>query len=703
MIKKSKISAWENIICIVILLFCAMFFFRNVLFSERLFGDNWDGKLTMLITEHWFHVFKGESPITELGMFYPAKGTLGFSDIFLGYGIIHSILRIFGMDVYQAYKYTLVVIHLFGVFSLYYLLKHSLNIDYLWALFGTIAYSFSGTFAIQIGHTQMFAIDYLPFIAILTIGFFQNLENRKIRNVYAFSSLTMLVLLVYTAWYIAFFSALFIVTVLVVWICVMAIHHNNIVAVFNHFIKELKYGIVAYLLYTVALLIPFVLLELPILRESGGRSYADVYMLMSEPIDFINVSTENWLLGGLIRKLRLEQRGYYNIEATQGFTLVLLGVFFFSLFNIDREQAKFPNDILKNKLLVYRTISISVVIGMLMSIKLSVQGASLWWFVYKFFPGAKSIRAASRYLLFLSVPMSIMAAVMGDALAVDNKAIKSNRKKYVLLMSGLILLLFLSNINVGGVYARWNRNEAIEIINNVSKPPEECKVFYMTNVKDDSYLDGYYQLKAYEISDRFLINTINGYSGLVPHGWEDIINIDNGNYEKAVDNLVNTYGLNDVYVYDETNDQWIIRNQRNEIAEDIDASTGFIPYDVEGIWDRGPKNGFTWTKDKVRVTFRKENTENCTLKLIVGTEYDKYKLQNPDVMPQLLIYVNEQLLASPPVINGVAEYNISVPQSDDNLYTVELITNCYFNPKELGENTDNRNLSLQLFFLGWQQ
>src|SRR5437899_12194192 len=35
---------------------------------------------------------------------------------------------------------------------------------------------------------------------------------------------------------------------------------------------------------------------------------------------------------------------------------------------------------------------------------------SPWWFVYKFFPGAKAIRAVSRYVIFLSLPMAIAFA-----------------------------------------------------------------------------------------------------------------------------------------------------------------------------------------------------------------------------------------------------------------------------------------------------
>ena len=65
---------------IFILLGCEVFFFRNVLFSDRLLGDVWDGRLTMLFTEHWYHVFRGEAAIADMGFFYPAANTLAYSD-----------------------------------------------------------------------------------------------------------------------------------------------------------------------------------------------------------------------------------------------------------------------------------------------------------------------------------------------------------------------------------------------------------------------------------------------------------------------------------------------------------------------------------------------------------------------------------------------------------------------------------------------
>ena len=46
-----------------------------------------------------------------------------------------------------------------------------------------------------------------------------------------------------------------------------------------------------------------------------------------------------------------------------------------------------------------KTIWITVVLGIFLTVRLSKDGLSLWWFIYKFFPGGSSIRAGVRYLL----------------------------------------------------------------------------------------------------------------------------------------------------------------------------------------------------------------------------------------------------------------------------------------------------------------
>ena len=88
---KKKNGVLYAVSAIVLLCVCEWFFFRKMYGSVLLFGDTGDGRLTMLITEHWYHVFQGRASVTDLGIFYPAPNTLGYSDLLLGFGLIHSV------------------------------------------------------------------------------------------------------------------------------------------------------------------------------------------------------------------------------------------------------------------------------------------------------------------------------------------------------------------------------------------------------------------------------------------------------------------------------------------------------------------------------------------------------------------------------------------------------------------------------------
>ena len=47
---------------------------------DRVFGDDEDGYLALALIEHWRHVFSGAVPWTDPIIFYPVRGTLGYTD-----------------------------------------------------------------------------------------------------------------------------------------------------------------------------------------------------------------------------------------------------------------------------------------------------------------------------------------------------------------------------------------------------------------------------------------------------------------------------------------------------------------------------------------------------------------------------------------------------------------------------------------------
>ena len=49
---------------------------------------------------------------------------------------------------------------------------------------------------------------------------------------------------------------------------------------------------------------------------------------------------------------------------------------------------------------------------------------------------------------------------------------------------------------------------------------------------------------------------------------------------------------------------------------------------------------------------------------------------------------------------NINDYHFVVENANSDSYQIEIETNCYFNPFELGESEDNRDLSMQLYYIG---
>lgn len=547
---------WELIVVFFILSFCEWFFFRNIIGTGygALFGDRGDGRLTTLLTEHWWNFFTGKEKFSEIAMFYPAEEAFGYTDLLLGYGLLHSLLRLMGINMFSAYKWTIIMIHCMGTATMYYLLKKKLNIRLQWALFGTLAFSFSDTYARDLCHTQLGAVSALPVLLILLIGFLENFDSRMKRNIYAYAFIGWFVLLTYNSWYIAYFTGMFCLVFLIVYLIRLKARGLITLSILKQKIICVGKDIIGYLLFLIVLYLPFIQIYLPVLKASSGYSYVNCSRALPELIDIINVSEDNWMLGGVIRKLQLLDRGYSG-EVIQGFSIILLG--FFVVLGVagirkGRDNAAGPCGQRKFTALLADTTFTTIFICIILTIRLGSNGVSLWGLVYYLIPMAKSVRAVARFFLWLSFPMAVTTAYMAD------RHIHCKKKGMEICVSVCaVAMIFVSNINIRGVSQHWNLAEEQNFIVNVSKPPEDAQVFYIIDIAqtgDPTYI---YHLDAFEIATWYSLKTINGYSGQYPAGWDGIQHVCSDGYEDSVDQWVKEYGLEHVYAYDRANNIWI--------------------------------------------------------------------------------------------------------------------------------------------------
>lgn len=687
------------IIAIVVLLYCECFFFRSILGAGTgaMIGDRGDGRLTALLTEHWWNFFNGKESFSEIAMFYPAEGVFGYTDLFLGYGLVCSIFRFVGLNMFTSYTYTLILVHIMGTVSMYYLMNRKLKCSMCWSLFGTLAFCFSDTFARHLGHTQLDAVSALPILFILLLGFIENYQNRRKRNVYAYILIAWFVLLTYTSWYIACFTGIFCLVFLMVYFIELKRYGAAVFSFFKEKILLIGKDMIGYVIFMIVLYLPFIKVYLPVFQFSSGYSYGTCVLYLPEFVDIINVSESNFMIGKLIEKMNLSDRGYSG-EVTMGFSLILLGLFLLLyIVNGKKNRISYGNGTEENVFInvLPKTTFISVLVCIALTIRLSSNGVSLWVIVYYLLPVARSTRAVARFLLWLSFPMAVITAYAA------NRYIKFKEQiKTIIFSLAAVLVLFVSNINIPGVPSSWNSTDEFSFVSTVSEPPGDAEAFYIIDTDetvDPAYI---YQLDAFEIATWYSIKTINGYSGQSPPDWDGIWDICSAGYERNVLRWIDEYNLKNVYAYDRATDSWISSSDRCILAIDNVFHPAENRFSLSAGLEDWNQGEFAWTSENFETKIYNTEINDTGLVIKLRTHLSEYMAQNADLIPQLQIYVDKMLVQEMAVTDEYTELNIPMKDHSSDMYDIEIKTNCFFNPKNIGINEDTRNLSVELYYIG---
>lgn len=680
---------------LTVLIFCECLFFRNVLGQDSLIGDRGDGRLTNLLVEHWWRFFQGKERFSDLLMFYPTQGVLGYTDMLLGHGLIYALFRLAGINMFASYKFTLIFMHGMGMLSMFYLLKKKLKVSYAWSLFGTTAFCCSDTLARHVGHTQLMAVCMLPILVILFISFIQNLELRRNRNVLAYLLISWFALLTYTAWYVAFFTGLFCLIFLVVSFISFKRAHLDVLSILKKWMTVIRYDLVGYIIFLIIIYVPFIYVYLPVFQSSSGYSYSDVSIYLPEIIDLIHVSENNYMMGWLMKILKLDNRGYSG-ELAEGFSCVLL-LLFFIMFFVQRKnwQIQNKNESITQKrcLLIVKNIFVTIMICLALMMRLGSNGVSLWAFIYYLIPAAKSIRAVARFLLWLSFPMAVVTSYCADQYI----SLQQRGKAISVVLTALV---FVSNVNDTGVFSKWSAKEELSFIRGVSVPPENAESFYIIDSQKKEDAAYIYQLDAFEIGTYYSLKTINGYSGQFPNGWDGIWDVCSDTYESMVYEWIDTNELSNVFSYDRAKNTWVSYEEQKALRMDQVFWPLKNKFSISSGLEDLSQGAFAWTSQDFKTIIKNTKIKEDGLIIKLSTELGNYMLQNPDVEPYIKLYVDDEYVQDLSVDDGYAEYMIAMQDHVGDEYKIELRTNCYFNPKDIGINEDMRNLSIALYYIG---
>ncbi|MBR3104779.1 MAG: hypothetical protein IKH46_13280 [Lachnospiraceae bacterium] len=564
--KNARYRWGYSIITAAVIVLAEFLYFRAALADGRCFGVSEDGLLINMILEHWNNVFQNGQPVDTLEAFYPQTGTLGYSDILLGPGIIYTLFRYIGADVFGAYNSTVITLHMIGVVFMYLALRE-VGCSRIGGVLGLFLSFWSCSFSQLTWHVQFFALTYIAMAVWGIIGMLKRKGG---------SAASRLPFLVWTtisigeaflsSFYTAYLTTVFcIVTVLVHTVVTIIRRDDEKKDLGKKVIKYWKEFVVGGVLQLPWLVILFVI-YMPVYKELGSYDTGFTLALSPVPVDFFRTLSYAPLETAVRTVLPFQIDPGYEMwvenilmERSYGWpltaTVFLIVLFVYTI----RKRGKDEGD----------RIFLSVVFSMLILFLVSCRyGDFSPWihFVAKFLPGAGAIRATGRCLGVLVIPMTICICSRVRVIEKDGENESGIKKRMGILGVEIILIFLLLFSSLCKRYALEDKDYFRQILSGCERPPEDCEIMLMVFADPAVIYSPELQMVAWMIADECNIQTINGYTGNYPRGW-NLANNTSEEYLFNVQQWLMTKGITDhshIYAYIPEENHWI---KYEEIAQ----------------------------------------------------------------------------------------------------------------------------------------
>lgn len=511
-------------------------------------ADRGDGRLITYLCEHWYQVFRNQASWRSPAMFSPVEGTLGYADMFLGYAVPFSILRAAGLDVFTSLELVVILFNYLSYVICFILLYRVLRLGAVASCAGAFFFAYNSPKLVQMGHLQLQVTLFLPLSIIFVLMFVQRrdaISQAKAFGLLALAVTSLSIQLMsgyYPGWFFIFWSFLFLSLGLLV-----KPARAYILSLARRFWRPLG-G--ASLLFLVEM-IPFLLVYIPVVRSLGWRPYGSVKELLPVPAGLLMMGSANYLWGDLsaavMRAFQLNpelQIGIGLVPSLCWLALTVTAILFMARRAPWRAEVEETGALRPNlKLLWLGLLVLSVSLFYLLGMKLW-NDHSAWRIVFTFFPGGKSIRAVSRYVIVLALPMSIVFAfliqhALGKALSYPEPMKRAALSAALFALIGFGLFEQMAG---GSGFSVKAENHYLERL--AKRLPEGCDSFYLAVGPEAVRNQFEYQIDAMMVSQMRGVPTTNGYSGQFPQGWfPSLWEVKATGYEESMRRWIEAHGL----------------------------------------------------------------------------------------------------------------------------------------------------------------
>ena len=520
---------------------------------DRFFGDRGDARGFLYYCEHWYRSLSGTSSLLSPGVFYPAKGTLAYSDLLLGFGIPYSFFRAIGVDMFQSLEITIILITFLSYCTAFWLLYKVLDFRLAPSIVGAMFFAFNSPKFFQLIHLQLQGVVLLPIIFGLLITFgrqVQTLDQKRAAILLSLAGLCwdlQMATGLYFAWFFVLWSTFFLLLALA-----FARSRRFLFAVCKKFWRAMLIAAAVML----AGFAPTLMLYLPLARSERWYTYEGLFDLIPDWHAVVSMGAGNYLWGRITLALLPDpipntwgelQVGIGLFSSLTWIVLTIATIWFIRARQSNTSPSASSSVPDPGNLGPLFLAILILATGLFYVFGFRYGSQSPWYVIYKYFPGGGAIRGVSRYVIFLALPISVaFAYVLNRGLAYAAREQTSFRRRAL-----TALMLFLGAVTVVeqfGVPKIGATGFSVRLENKylrtlAAKLSPDCEAFYLVNGALARRTMPEYQYDAMLISAISGIPTLNASSSQFPSGW-DLYSLNSPEYQQRVNSWVASQGLN---------------------------------------------------------------------------------------------------------------------------------------------------------------
>lgn len=461
-----------------------------------------DSRLNAFFLENVYRYLVGDSAsLWHLPIYHPAPYALGFSDNHFGSAPIYAALRFAGLDALGAYQWWFLAAYPLNFFAAVWFGRR-LGLSTLGATLCGLIYAFALPVTAQIDHSQLMYRCAAPF----ALGFFIDfLADRRPRDLSIAIAATVAQLFIGV--YIGFFTLLFLAALLFARSCLPVLRQGEasgaILTNLWRGASRWKLGLVA-----VAALLALVWLFYPYVMAKSlygvSRSWGEVRSMLPRFYSYFVADhalywpSSNWALTDL--PMRHEHQLFPGLAAT----LLAAAGSVFALRRSHKRQAA---------LMVFYCLVTVMVVTLFIGWYDNGEKvfANSFWQLFVGLPLASAIRAMSRVVLVMLLPIGFLAG-----LGATHLLGRAGRWSQLALVAILLVVIAESSAVTTdwSLKAQWQGRQD-ELVSRYGDGQKGQALF----IAQTDRADFSHEIDAMVFSQARGLATLNGYSGGEPHGF----------------------------------------------------------------------------------------------------------------------------------------------------------------------------------------